>query len=72
MIHMIHFPIHYVCVLACVYLVDDIDSVLQQASCSLPLIIHVGVLSELLDLLFSHLTEQHLNTTREHYNHKHI
>lgn len=67
MICMINIPVQYVSVLVCVYLVDDVDSVLQQESCSLPLVVGVGVLSELLDPLFSRLTEQHLNTTQTHY-----
>lgn len=61
---MIHILVQYMCVfmLVCVYLVNDVDGVLQQESGSLPLVVGVGVLSELLDLLFSHITEQHLKT----------
>lgn len=44
------------------YLVDDVDSVLQHESCSLPLVVRVGVFDKLLDLFFSRLTEQDLNT----------
>lgn len=51
----------------CVYLVDDIDRVLQQESCSLPLVVDVGIFSQLLDLLFSRLAEQHLTTTQTHH-----
>lgn len=47
-----------------VYLVDDVDSVLQHESCSLPLIVSVGVFDKQLDLLFGCLTEQHLNTNK--------
>lgn len=50
----------------CVYLVDDIDRVLQKESCSLPLIVSVGIFSQLLDLLFSRLAEQHLTATQTH------
>lgn len=54
-----------------VYLVDDVDGILQQESSFLPLIVDVGVVGELLDFLFSSITEQHLITIETHFRSKH-
>lgn len=54
-----------------VHLVDDVDRVLQQESRSLLLVDEAGVLSELLDLFFSCLTEQHLNATQTQHDTPH-
>lgn len=56
-----------VCVSVRVHLVDDVDGVLQQETCSLPLVGSAGVLGQLLDLLLGCFTEQHLTTTQRHY-----